>query len=263
MDSLDQLNSEIIQSRDSIFVGRDELDQPFSMHSHPKSQMLIVENGVANLRTHGSGYYIPSKHYVWVPKDKMHMLSFKNKGVIIKSIYFNDENDLDHPFYGEIRIFFLKSPLQEMLKLTMDWKGIFKAGEWQHEFLLGLKHLLPHINTNPLKLVLPATDHLRLLPLLDYLNANLSDELSLVEMAQMFGYSVRNLTRIFNKELHQSYGQYLKVLRVINAMELLTSGNKNVTEAAYLVGYSSIAAFSNSFKEITHMRPKEFQLLNI
>jgi len=36
--------------------------------------------------------------------------------------------------------------------------------------------------------------------------------------------------------------------------------NKNVSEVAFEVGYSSIAAFSNTFQQLLNVRPSEFQL---
>jgi AraC-like DNA-binding protein len=49
------------------------------------------------------------------------------------------------------------------------------------------------------------------------------------------------------------------MLRMIKAMELLMGSEKNISEVAYEVGYSSIAAFSNTFQQLVNMRPSEFQ----
>jgi transcriptional regulator GlxA family with amidase domain len=130
--------------------------------------------------------------------------------------------------------------------------------DWRHKFLLTVKHLLPRITVNTINIVLPITNHAKRLPLLNYMAVNLDNNLSITFVANKFGFSVRNLTRIFEQELHSSYLQYLKLLRVIKAIELLTVLRKNVTETAYLVGYTSLAAFSNSFKEVVQIRPKIF-----
>jgi quercetin dioxygenase-like cupin family protein len=53
--------------------------------------MLIVENGVANLRTYAANYYVPSGHYIWIPLNVEHAVEFTSEGVIIKTIYFNNE----------------------------------------------------------------------------------------------------------------------------------------------------------------------------
>lgn len=73
-------------------------------------------------------------------------------------------------------------------------------------------------------------------------------------------YSVRSLTRLFKTHLDLSFLQYLKMLRMVKAMELLMETNKNVSEVAFEVGYSSIAAFSNTFQQLVNIRPSDFQL---
>lgn len=262
MDIFNALNLEVNKYSDAIFISKDRVDQDLPMHHHPKSQMLIVENGVANLKTNSATYYVPSRHYIWIPLNVEHVVEFKTGGVIIKTIYFNNEDDVAHPFYGNTGIYTINKLLQEMLNLTQNWSGNILKGDWQHEFLLTIKHLLPRITSNTINIVLPTTKHTKLLPLLNYVAINLENNLSITFVADKFGFSVRNLTRIFDKELHLSYLQYLKVLRVIKAIELLTSANKNVTETAYMVGYNSIAVFSNVFEEIVHIRPKDFQRLH-
>jgi mannose-6-phosphate isomerase-like protein (cupin superfamily) len=105
MDIFNQLNLEVNENPDDIFISRDRVDQHLPMHHHPKSQMLIVENGVANLGTNYATYYVPARHYIWIPLNVEHVVEFKTKGVIIKTIYFNDEDDMLHPFYGKTGIY--------------------------------------------------------------------------------------------------------------------------------------------------------------
>ena len=50
------------------------------------------------------------------------------------------------------------------------------------------------------------------------------------------------------------------MVRMIKAMELLMSTDKNVSEVAFDVGYSSIAAFSNTFQQLFNVRPSDFQI---
>lgn len=83
----------------------------------------------------------------------------------------------------------------------------------------------------------------------------------LEDIAKKFGFSVRSLTRLFQHRLHISFIQYVKMLRIIRAMELMKDTDFNVTEIAYEVGYSNISAFSNTFSQLTNMRPSEFKAM--
>jgi len=88
----------------------------------------------------------------------------------------------------------------------------------------------------------------------------LHENLSLESTAKLFGMSVRSLTRLFQTKLHITFIQYIKMLRIIRAMELIKTTGLNMTEIAYEVGYSNISAFSNNFLQLTNMRPSEFRM---
>ncbi len=256
-----RIDSEIKNNEGAIFVGRDIVLGQIPLHQHQQHQMLIVENGIAHLKTPLSSYYVPSKHYLWIPKGTDHWMEYNIGKPLLKSIYFTEGPDTPEHFYNSLGVYPINSLLKEMLNHTREWYGTIVKGSKQHGFLLTLKHLLPEISKTPLHISLPFTTHQRLAPVLDFMAVHKGQELSLPYVAEKFGFSVRNLTRIFDWELKVSYVQYLKILRVIAAMQLLSSAGKNITETAYEVGYTSVAAFSNSFKEVTNMRPNEFRRL--
>lgn len=264
MDNLfDKINSAFEKSPGCIYIGRDQVDKSLPEHHHPRNQMIIVENGVAHLKTRSDTYYVPSRHYVWVPKNIPHTVAFKTKGLILKTLYFTDEHDQGDTFYSKPGIYAINDLLMEMLRFTKDWAGIIRKEDWKFDLLLTMNRLLPHMNTGILKITLPLSENHRLAALLEYMQNNLSEDLQVASVAKKFGYSVRTLNRIFTNELHLSYLKYLKNLRIITAVELLNTSDKNVTETAYLVGYTSLAAFSNTFYEIVKIRPKEFKELKL
>ncbi|MGY0036793.1 helix-turn-helix domain-containing protein [Pedobacter sp. NJ-S-72] len=94
-----------------------------------------------------------------------------------------------------------------------------------------------------------------------YLAENLIDIPDMPAVAEKFSLSVRTLTRLFKLHLDTSFLQYIKLLRIVAAMEMLLNGDKNISEVAYAVGYSNIAAFSNSFQQSVNRRPSEFARL--
>ena len=71
--------------------------------------------------------------------------------------------------------------------------------------------------------------------------------------------SVRSITRLFRAELHITLIQYLKMLRINRVMELVEATDLNMTEIAYEIGYSNISVFSNTFRQLSNMRPTEFK----
>jgi AraC-like DNA-binding protein len=83
-------------------------------------------------------------------------------------------------------------------------------------------------------------------------------DLSVTELAQLSGLSVRNMSRLFLSELGVTPKQLLMSLRVDKAKELLLEG-MTVTETAYGVGYQSLSQFIQSFRQITGQIPSEYQ----
>lgn len=72
---------------------------------------------------------------------------------------------------------------------------------------------------------------------------------TLGELAREVGCSPFHLSRIFSEEAGVTITRYLRTLRLERAAELLRTGKHNVTEAAMMVGYSSLSHFSKAFAE--------------
>lgn len=246
---------------ESILVLRQQTEQKLTAHQHDKGQLLLVFGGIAYLQTSERDFYIPSNHYVWIPKRYAHNLMFNSQDLFIINIYFPGNDEAGSPFYNEPGIYPVSRLLSEMLSFTESWQGNFFAGTWEYEFLNTARHLLSKEKLNKFSIQLPTTDDKKLNEITDYFRENLNETLTMEEIAVRFGISVRSLTRLFQNKLHISFLQYVKMLRIIRAMELLKGTDLSVSEIAYEVGYSGISAFSNTFAQLTNMRPTEFKSL--
>jgi AraC-like DNA-binding protein len=81
------------------------------------------------------------------------------------------------------------------------------------------------------------------------LKENLAAPPSLEEIGRRVGCSHFYLSRIFSQEMGRGVFQYLRVLRMERAAELLREARLNVTQVAMEVGYSSPSHFSTAFHE--------------
>lgn len=81
------------------------------------------------------------------------------------------------------------------------------------------------------------------------LGENLAEPPSLQEIGRRVGCSPFHLSRIFAQETGKSMTAYLRELRLERAALLLRTGDCNVTEAAFEVGYSSLSHFTVAFRE--------------
>ncbi|HAY3551865.1 TPA: helix-turn-helix domain-containing protein [Elizabethkingia anophelis] len=257
MEILSQLINIVDQNPESILVMRQQTEQRLPAHQHDKAQLLLVYGGIAYLQTDTKDFYIPSNHYIWIPKNYPHNLMFNTQDLYIINIYFPDEKA--DSFYDELGIYPVSKLLAEMLSFSEKWQGDYYEGSWEFEFLTTLKSVLSKENLKKFSIQLPTTDDQRLNAIIDGFRNRLNESLSLDSIAQQSGISVRSLTRLFQTKLHITFVQYLKMLRIIRAMELINDTDLNMTEIAYEIGYSNISAFSNNFQQLTNMRPTEFK----
>lgn len=258
MKILSQLISAVDHNPDSILVMRQQTEQRLPSHQHDKAQLLLVYGGVAYLQTYERDLYIPSNHYIWIPANYPHNLMFNTKDLYIINIYFPKEKSSD--FYEELGIYPVSRLLSEMLSFSEKWQGDYDKDSWEFGFLSTLKSVLSKENLKKFSIQLPTTDDKRLNAITNSIRTRLNESLTLEDTARLSGMSIRSLTRLFQTKLHITYIQYLKMLRIIKAMELIHDTDLNMTEIAYEVGYSNIAAFSNNFQQLTNMRPTEFKL---
>ena len=84
-------------------------------------------------------------------------------------------------------------------------------------------------------------------------------DLTVEELALALGFSRPQLYRKVKAVLGTSITDYIQVVRLRRARELLLDESLTVTAVAYEVGYTSHSYFSNSFKARYQMSPTEFR----
>jgi len=102
---------------------------------------------------------------------------------------------------------------------------------------------------------------------IDYIEENLAEKMTLEELAGVANFSKYHFHRIFYAFLGETLFQFIQRLRLQKSKELIAiRENASLTEIAYDCGFSSSAAFSRSFKKRYDMTPsqwkKEVQSLN-
>lgn len=92
-----------------------------------------------------------------------------------------------------------------------------------------------------------------------YLNAHLSEPLSLQELSNLFAISQAYMSKLFRKYTRQSYNQYLTGIRMERAKQLMEEDNELfIKEIAELVGYRDQFYFSRIFHSYTGKSPSDY-----
>ncbi|NLR77667.1 AraC family transcriptional regulator [Chitinophaga eiseniae] len=245
---------------ESAYVWHWKTEHHFSSHKHNKGQLTYVEGGAAFLYTKDKTYFLPARHYMWVPAGVEHYFQHRYPANFVRTIYFFSEpEDQDDPFYTKTGIYPVSNLLLEMILHTAQWDGDILPGDKRFTFIKAIKDMLPEISSVPLPITLPTTDNPRLQPVLRYIQENLAEPLTLESVGHAFNYSERTLTRLFRATMDISFFQYLKLARMIKAMGYLLETEKTINEIAWDTGYNSVSAFSNTFFKLVGRRPSDFQ----
>lgn len=254
----------IDSNKDGVFVTHEKSEKRFPLHKHEKGQLSYVEGGIAYITIDNATYVVPANYFFWIPKGLDHVLRLNNSATVIHSLYFYTEDDDKHPFYNELGIYTSNALLNEMIKYTECWSGnMVDAQDSNFVFLIALKNILPSFQNKNLPLQLPFSDNQRMIKITDYLDQNFGKPLTLKYISEHFNLSERSMSRFFQTELHISFLQYLKTLRMVKAIELLLKTDVSVSEIANNVGYVTLGSFSNTFQEFTGTRPLDMRKTNV
>ena len=101
----------------------------------------------------------------------------------------------------------------------------------------------------------------RILPVLDYLQKHYADSIKLDDMSALINVENSYFCRLFKKTMNISFMEYLYLVRLSHAEKLLLNSNKNITEIAYEVGFSSPAYFTKTFRERKGYTPTFYKKL--
>lgn len=99
----------------------------------------------------------------------------------------------------------------------------------------------------------------RLSSITSYMKDNYADDLSLEEVARIFGYSPNYLSRMFQKYAGITYKSYLQNVRLGYAVKDLEKGKYSITETALRCGFSGSKALARAFQKKYGMLPSEYK----
>ncbi len=139
-------------------------------------------------------------------------------------------------YQGPMRSMFIRSQVVELMA---------------HFFaLLSLPHHLPAISTREREKLYQARD---------ILTGNMETPPSLSALSKQVGLNSHTLKKQFKELFGLPVFKYLQQERLDKAHALLSTGNINIQEAAWAVGYESISSFSGAFLKKFGIRPSELR----
>lgn len=138
-----------------------------------------------------------------------------------------------------------------------------------YEYLAEYFHLIEELNAHFLIATsswekLPQEQKLaqRITQINDYIQSNYAQPISLQSLAEHLHLSEGYLSRYFKTSFCMNFTDYLKQVRLSNALEELLYTDRNITMIAYDNGFSSVSFFNRIFKAEYGKTPSSFREVN-
>ena len=93
----------------------------------------------------------------------------------------------------------------------------------------------------------------------EFIEQNISEKISIDELADKFAIGRRHFDRRFKKATNNTAGEYIQRVKIEAAKKQFENTNKNVNEVMYDIGYSDAKTFRSLFKKITGLSPVEYR----
>ena len=93
-----------------------------------------------------------------------------------------------------------------------------------------------------------------------YVEDNIAEDMSLLTLAQVAGFSIYHFKEVFKAETGKAPHQYLIERRIHHAKEMLLADDTSLAQIALAVGFSSQSHFTLNFRRLAGKTPLRFRL---
>lgn len=107
------------------------------------------------------------------------------------------------------------------------------------------------------------TDQDIIIKVINYIEDNLDDKLSLGEVADKAGYSKFHLNRLFSERVGCTLYKYMQTRRLTIAAEKLVNTTKSIVEIAHEANYDSQQSFTLAFRQLYFCTPQKYRVTGV
>lgn len=220
----------------------DQREQRIAEHHHRKGQLILAMKGAITCEVENARWMVPPHHAMWLPGRVPH----SNRATENAELYFlflEPWAVMMPEHCCTLKI----SPLVRELITTLA--GCSHAAQREPATQRLIQVLFDELPVQPqMQLQLPVSAHPKIRQMVESMEQMPAARQTLVQWAQVFAMSERNLARLVVKETGLSFRRWRQQMQLILALRLLING-QSVQQIAQTLGYDSTTAFITMFKK--------------
>lgn len=251
----------------------------FRPHTHECLEVVYTLSGAGTHYVDERAYAVQHGDMVFVPSGAVHQYTATEQMTYIN--FYIDPTALGFP-HGVTVCQMLRGLYPELLAHDGEWERYRlpdSASVREVDFLAETVHREYHskkpgyvaavdgymrvLLTKIMRLMIPRADSGRgkgiSLQLMDYVEKNYTQRLTLTDLAELFYYNPVYLGKLFRNAFNMSFKEYLCQKRLNHAERLLLESNQNIDAVALSSGFSDKKYFYRVFHQRHQCTPLEFR----
>ncbi|WP_198543899.1 helix-turn-helix domain-containing protein [Petroclostridium xylanilyticum] len=179
-----------------------------------------------------------------------------------------DNRNVSYTYVQQVFIRIISSIVELIINLGMTVDEVFGSGYNLYEQLSGKETIedikiwlseICHITVNTINKVNLTKSQKNAEKILEYVNENLSRDISINDIADWIGFSTAYVSKIFKENIGKNYIDYLNGSRIEKAKQLLKNTQLPVKEVGFRVGFNNIQTFMRTFKKYEGITPGQYR----
>ena len=187
-----------------------------NLHAHSRGQIISCNSGVMEVVTNNNIWIVNSLQSVWVASNEEHQVYFPNNVKVVTAFIDKSKlKNLPKDSFAFDNSNFLKCLLEKIISFSNPNKFTQQQNRVLEVFLDEIATLKPSTT------FLPTSQDKRIKIVVDDLMDDFSSRHTIDYYAHKSSVSPRTLSRLFNKELGMSYGEWKIRLKLMEAVKQL------------------------------------------
>lgn len=263
----------------SVRLYHNDTSVNFPMHWHTDYEIIMPLENIFTVEIAKKVYVLSPKDIIIIPSGEIHELTAPPYGQRIIALF---DNSLFLDLYGfdsiknscypcivlradETNTYHLQliSLLEQIADEYVKCKPFYET--YIHSLLIDFFVIIGRNFIKQENDAIPIYNHIQhkyienVLSICKYINDHCTEDLTLIELSTLAGFSKYHFSRIFHEYAGTSIHNYLIKSRILYAETLLCDPSLSITDIAMQCGFNCSSSFNRNFRKLKNCSPNEFR----